>query len=214
MRTVSWRLSPGIFLVVLSLSSCADADPGNPFFAGLNEPVAYAEVTAEHVTAYAEAVSLWASDAAAVIESEQDVTFESIIRPFDAISNALSKAGSNSWTLYWVSPDSATRAAGFAAFQKMDSLGTALMSQKGLFDRVVAVAESQPLTGARAKLVEDLLVAMRQTGVELSPDDLATFKALRVEINDLSMRFSTNMNADIPTLEVDEAAASGIPDGI
>jgi oligopeptidase A len=214
MRTASASRFLAITAAVLSAPGCAEQSDLNPFFTELNEPIQYAEVTAEDVTAYADLTTEWTADELATIESVEDISFETVIRPFDYISNELNKAQSNSWMLYWVSPDSATRVAGFDAFQKLDSVRTSLMSRRSLYDRVVAVQQSAEVSGVKAKLVDDLMGRMRQTGVELSPDDLARFKELRVEINELTRQFSVNMNTDIPVLEVSEEEAAGLPDGI
>ena len=59
--------------------------PSNPFFASINEPVAYADVTAEHLTEYADVVLAEAAAKAQAIRGAETPTFENVIRFFDDI---------------------------------------------------------------------------------------------------------------------------------
>lgn len=92
MRALSLRLSLAV-VVAAAVAGCAEDEPATPFVTALNEPVDYAHVGAEHLTAYVDAVVSQASEQAAAVEAEESVTFESIIRPFDAMVSALAKAG-------------------------------------------------------------------------------------------------------------------------
>jgi thimet oligopeptidase len=184
----------------------------NPFFTGFNEPIAYADVTAQHLTDYASIVHATTLRRAGEIGSVVEPTFENVVRPFDEMMNELQKASRNAFMLFWVSPDAATREAGLAAYKSLDALSASLYSDRNLFDRFVAVAAAGELTPIRRNLVDDTIRSMRRVGVELEPEALERFKALRVELNELTTRYSTNMNSDIPTLLLDEATARGLPD--
>lgn len=207
---------PRLVAVLLSLSciACASDAPGNPFFTALNEPVDYASVTAEHVTDYAEAILAHTDEGAERIAAVGEPSFENVVREYDAIVNELEKASNNTFMLFWVSPDSATRAAGLAAFQRLDSLSTALSSNRQIYDHVSEVQASESLAGVRKNLVDDLIRGMRQAGVELEPAALEEFRTLRAELSDLSTQFSTNMNSDIPVLELSPQEAQGLPENL
>ncbi|HEX7709010.1 MAG TPA: M3 family metallopeptidase [Thermoanaerobaculia bacterium] len=184
----------------------------NPFFTKLNEPIAYSDVTAQHVTDYAAIVHASTRKRAAEIRSVEQPAFDNVIRAFDEMASELQKASRNSFMLFWVSPDAATREAGLAAYKSLDSLSTTLFSDSKIFVRLVSVASSEVLTGHRKSLADDLLRSMRREGAELDPQNLERFKALREEINELTTRYSTNMNSDIPTLVLDEAGVRGLPE--
>jgi len=186
--------------------------PSNPFLTSLNEPVAYADVTAEHLTEYADAVLAEAAEKAQAIRDAEPPTFENVIRVFDGIDRELTKAGSNNYMLYWVSPDADTREAGLAAYKKIDEWNVDFYSDKTIFDQVLAVSENEELTTARRKLVDDLVISMRHNGVNLDPELLDRFKALNLELNDLTTQYSMNMNSDESMLVVDEDGAKGLPD--
>jgi thimet oligopeptidase len=185
---------------------------GNPFFTKLNEPVAYGDVTAQHVSDYAASIHASTLKRAEEIANVEQPAFENVIRDFDEMVSELQKASRNSFMLFWVSPDAATREAGLAAYKSLDSLSTNLYSDSNIFKRVAAVAGSGALTGHRKSFADDLIRAMRREGAELDPQALERFKALREEINELTTRYSTNMNSDIPTLVLDEAGARGLPE--
>jgi Zn-dependent oligopeptidase len=184
----------------------------NPFFSSINEPVAYADVTAEHLTEYADVVLAEAGAKAEAIRSAETPTFENVVRVFDDIDRELTKASSNSYMLYWVSPDSSIRDTGLAAYKKIDEWNVDFYSDGEIFDRVVAVSENEELTTAKRKLVDDLVKSMQHNGVNLDPESLERYKALNQELNDLTTQYSMNMNSDESAIVVDEAGAAGLPD--
>ena len=187
------------------------ASHSNPYFVELNQPVDYARVTAADVTGYANSVLEQVTATADVIRAEKSPTFENVIVALDDIYRDYVIAANNSWLMYWVSPDEATRDAGLAAYQKLAKWGVELYSDESVFRQVLAVSESTELEGNTAKLVDDLIRDMRHTGVDLEPEALARYKALVEQINDLSSQYSTNMNSDTSVLALDEIAAAGLP---
>jgi len=190
------------------------AAPTNPFLTRLNQPVAYADVTAEHVTEYADVILRRSKEQLAALKLVNEPTFDNVIVAIDDISGELQKCMSNSWMLYWVSPDEATRKAGIAAYQKLEPFGISLYSDKALFELVKSVADAGELPPVEEKLVADLILAMQQTGVDLSPEDQERFQALNQEITDLTSQYSTNMNTHGLVLELDAESALGIPESL
>jgi Zn-dependent oligopeptidase len=186
--------------------------PSNPFLAALNEPVAYGDATAEHLTAYGNAVLERSQAQLEAIKAVSDPAFDSVVVPFDKLSGELRKAMSISWMLYWVSPDEATREAGIAGYQELEAWSLGLYSDKALYEQLQTVAAAGGLPPVEEKLVADLLLAMQQTGVDLSPEGLARFKALNLEITELTSQYSTNMNTHGLVLELDAEGANGIPE--
>ena len=170
--------------------------PLNPFLAALNEPIAYSEATADHLTEYANTILQRSREQLATIKAVTEPTFENVVVPFDDLSGELSKCMSNSWMLYWVSPDEATRQAGLAAYH----------------GQLQAIATAGKLAPVEEKLVADLILQMQQTGVDLSPEDLERFKSLNQEITELTSQYSTNMNTHGLVMELDAEGADGIPE--
>jgi len=190
----------------------ASEQPSNPFLVAINEPIAYADITAEHLTEYADAVLEAAAAKAQAIRGTETPTFENVIRLFDDIDRELTKASSNNYMLYWVSPDAGIRDAGLAAYKRIDEWNVDFYSDREIFDQVVAVSESEELTVAKRKLVDDLVKSMQHNGVNLDPESLERYKALNLELTELTTQYSMYMNGDESILAVDEAGATGLPD--
>ena len=201
--------------VEASLDSAAappEVSRSNPYFTELNQAIDYAQVTAGDVIDYADTVLEQVSRQAEAIRVEENPTFDNVMGAIDDIYRDVTTAANNSWLMYWVSPDAATREAGLASYKKLDTWRVALYSDKQIFKQIVAVSEAENLTGPAATLVDGLIRDMRHTGVDLEPDALARFLALTEENNDLSSRYSTNMNSDASVLTIDELGAIGLPD--
>lgn len=186
----------------------------DPFLTKLNEPIPYAKVTAADVAGFAKLTLDQATARANAIRSASPARFDNVIAALDDIVADMMNASQHGYALFWVSPDSAIRAAGLAAYQRIDSAQAVLLSDPGIFSQVLAVQKGQKLAGPRGKLVTDLVRDMRHAGAELSPERRRQFSALRAEINRLSTSFSTNMNRDIPLLDLTASQARGLPEGL
>ena len=185
----------------------------NPFMTGVNELIDYAAVTPAHVAEYADTVLADVEDRVAAIKAVENATFDNVVRALDRITRDMGKAMNNSWTMYWVSPDAATREQGFTSYQKLNARSVDLFSDREIYELVVAARDNSDLTGVDAKLVDDIVLGMEISGVGLAPDALEEYKALVQELNDLSSQYSNNMNNDILTLTIDEEGAAGLPQG-
>lgn len=187
----------------------------NPFNVTLNEPVDYANVTGEVIKEY---VEFTIQNATQQIEAIKKVTAPSFNNTFSALDDAMStisKTSNNTFMLYWVSPDSLTRTNGLSGYQKLDSLKTAIGSDKLLFNRLEAYSKSDAyntLKGHRKRLVDDVIDNFKQSGVNLNDADLKQFKTLKAEISDLTTQYSTNMNTADLVLSLDKKGADGLPE--
>ncbi len=187
----------------------------NPFNVALNEPFDYGKVTGTDIEDY---VSFTIEDAVQSVNNikEQEVpTFKNTFIAFDDIVNNLAKANNNSFMLYWTSTDSLTRAKGLEYSQKVDSLNTVITSDKGLFTQFEKFAKTEDykqLDGHRKRLVDEILVNFKQSGVNLDTEKLDQFKKLKAEITDLTSQYSTNMNTANAMLTLDEKGAEGLPE--
>lgn len=210
-------------IVFMTLMNCSEKESqkeiaqlakDNPFNVALNEPFDYAKVTGESIEAY---VSFEIDNATQIIDkikSETTPTLENTFLPFDAVYNKLYQANNNAFMLYWTSTDSITRAKGIEYSQKIDSLNTAISSDKALFKqfKTFAASDDYPkLNEKRKRLVDDIIKNFEQSGVNLANDKLEQFKTLSAEISDLTSQYSTNMNTANSVLTLDEAGANGLP---
>lgn len=205
-------------LSLVFIFSCTQQEPtesNNPFFTALNEPVDYASASADDLKAYAEITIDQVSDKIASIKSIGNPTFETLFVPYDEARELLSKARNNCHTLYWVSPDSLTRIFGKSGNQMLDSLGTAISTDRSLFDLMSqyrATTEYETLENHRKKYVDDLIANFEHSGVNLSPEKLAKLKALNAQELALTSQYSLNMNSSNRIIEIDESGAEGLPE--
>jgi len=210
---------PIVSLMIVIMAAC-NQDPAtrkgsNPFFTGLNDPIQYADVNSAHISEYAQ---ITMEEAEAILEGIRTTTspeFDNVFLPYDEVVHALTKASNNCFMLYWVSPDSLSRAKGLEAYQQIDSMMTSLSSDGRIYSQMLAFSESDgyaELTGHRKRLVDDVMQYFEHAGVNLAPERLATFKKLKAEINELSSQYSINMNTADEKLVLDDAGAAGLPD--
>jgi len=189
--------------------------PENPFFTRLNEPVQYANVTREHITEYAAITLENARKELEEIRSVTSPTFENIFVRFDQVYNDINKASNNCFMLYWVSPDSLSRETGLEGYQKLDALNTSMIADSAIYRQMIRFTETgeyRGLKGPRKVLVDDLIQWFEHAGAKLDPVSLDRFKTLKAEINELSSRYSTNMNNAGELLILDEEGAAGLPE--
>lgn len=212
------------FLVLLSLMNCSEKETekviaelpkDNPFNVPLNAPFDYANVTGEAIEAYVSYEMENAAQTIETIKSQSTPTLENTFLPFDAVFNKLSQANNNAFMMYWTSTDSITRAKGIEYSKKVDSLNTAISSDKALFKKFESFAASEDYTklnDRRQRFVDDIIDGFEQSGVNLTDDKLSQVKVLKAEISELTSQYSTNMNTANLVLTLDEAGAKGLPE--
>lgn len=187
----------------------------NPFKVSLNEPIDYANVDGDHIH---ELVDVTIKNVTLGIEGIRMAgtpTFENTFSAYDDIVSQLSKAANNSFMLYWVSPDSLVRARGLAGYQKLDSMNTSLSSDRLVFKQFELFLDSDAyaeLNGHKKRLADNTMDNFRQSGVNLSDEDLEKFKSLKAEISELTSQYSINMNTADLVVELDENGAQGLPE--
>lgn len=201
------------FVAACSINNSSGDLPGNPFVTELNEPIDYANVTADHLEEYAAYTLKVVDEAIQEIKQNPDPTFDNIFISLDEINNNISIASSNCFMLYWVSPDSLSRVKGYEGYQLLDSLSTAMYSDKQLFDIILSFSKSEDydkLKGHRKNLVDQVILDFTQSGVNLRENDLAEYKKLVKEISELSSSYSNNMNSSNEVLILDDEGAAGL----
>ncbi|MEP2024463.1 MAG: M3 family metallopeptidase [Reichenbachiella sp.] len=187
----------------------------NPYVVALNEPVDFANATADDLQEYGEYTINQSAKAVADIKAVSTPTFENIFGTFDDISNNMSTASSKSFLMYWTSPDSVIRATGLAGYKRIDSLSTGIYSDKALYDKMVSYTETEEYASLSEKkklLVDDLIDGFELSGVSLGEEDLVAYKKLNKEINDLTAEYATNMNTANELLILNEVGAEGLPE--
>jgi oligopeptidase A len=205
-----------LILLTFVLSCARNTDSSeNPFLLELNIPVDYANVTAYDLEEYAQLTLEKVVYDLKGIKNVETVTFDNVLGAMDGIVNKINIAANNCFMLYWVSPDSLSRVKGLAAYQLLDSMSTVIYSDKALFDKILSFQSTEDYTelkGHRKIMVDDMIQKFKQSGVNLDEDQLAEFKRLTKEINELTSDYSSNMNAFDEVLTLDEEGAIGLPE--
>ncbi len=205
-----------ILITMIACNQTPDTEAGkkgNPFFDDLNVPVQYAEVTNEHIGKYADIILQETDDALERIRKEETPGFENIFVAYDNVINELLKANYRCFMLYWVSTDSLIRAKGLECYKKLDSLGTSITSDSAIYRQMIAFTKADAcgeLKGHRKRFMDDVIQSFEHSGVNLEPEPLEQFRALKAEISDLSSRYSMNMNNAGEVLVLDEHGAEGL----
>lgn len=193
----------------------AESNNDNPFLVSLNQPVDYANATAADLKEYADYTIKEAVAALKEIKEMETPTFDGVFGAFDLVNNQMTIASNNSFMLYWVSPDSLVRVNGLAGYKKIDSLFTVVYSDKDLYNQMVNFSNSSDYKGLpshRKLLVDDLIDSFKQSGVNLDEEQLSEYQRLTQEINDLTSRYSNNMNSSSELVVLDDVTAQGLPE--
>ncbi|WP_264521879.1 M3 family metallopeptidase [Flavobacterium sp. N1994] len=201
--------------IVIGHSQSKQENTNNPFLVGLNEPVAYAKVTPNDVTDYANYIIKEVSKKMAAIKKEPTTTFANVFEAMDEVRNRISTTSYNCFMLNWVSTDSLIRAKGIASYHVIDSLTTVINADKDIYAKMIGFKSSaayKELKGIKKMLVDDMILKSESSGVNLSEAQLQKFKKLTQEIGDLSTDYSNNMNTSKDILVVDEKGMQGLPE--
>jgi thimet oligopeptidase len=187
----------------------------NPFLVDINVPVDYAKVTPKDLEDYTKQTFDDATSMLASIKQQSSVTFSNVFGALDNVNNKVSTASNNHYMLYWVSTDSIIRVKGLSGYQLLDSLSTAIRSDKVLYDKMLSFRSShdyKELNDHKKNLVDETILEFERSGVNLNDKDLLKFKTLTQEISDLSAAYSSNMNSSREILVLDEKGAKGLPE--
>lgn len=107
-----------------------------------------------------------------------------------------------------VATDAATRAAALECVERFTPLETEAYQSERLHARVRAV---RPANAADRQYRQDLLDAFEDAGVALPRAQRERVKAIREELDKLSLRFESNLNEDTSTVLVTPEEAAGMP---
>lgn len=187
----------------------------NPFNTALNEPIDYANVTGKSIEEYVNVSIANAKQGVSDIKNQNKITFKNTFIAFDEILGAIGKVSNNSFTMFWTSTDSITRAKGLEGYEEITPIFTDFFSDKSLFSQFKKFSESddyKKLTGHRKVLVDDVLKSFEESGVNLNEDDLKKYKKLNEEVNELTSQYSINMNTANLVVKTDKNGMLGLSD--
>lgn len=143
-------------------------------------------------------------------------TFENTVlgyeRAFERYGNALGQSG----FLSYVSTDKNFRDAALALQMEMSQHMIDIATRRDVYRAVKAYADTKPeLEPDQARLLKDMMIGFKNSGMQLNDADLETFKKLNKEKAQYIIRFDKNVQEYQDYLDVTEEELSGLgPDYI
>ncbi len=154
----------------------------------------------------------------ALLAQKGAFTWGNLMQPLDEMGDRLDKVWSPAQHLHSVADSAALRKAFDACLPKLSAYSTEMGQHEALYQAIQAIKDSpayQALDGAQHKVIEDALRDFRLSGVALSKDDKARYKAIQQELTSLSNQFSKNVLDATDAWKVhvtDAAQVEGIPE--
>ena len=190
---------------------------GNPLQGKFNEPIQFANLTAEYVN---QATDVSISQARESLNKlyaipKEQKTFDNTMLEIDNIYNKVGNVSNSISLMSNVHPDDAVRnqseesEAMFAKFYNEISLDENLY--RAIKDYSES-AEAKSLTGYKARFVEKTVEDFERNGFALSKEKRDELKAINDKLSDLSILFQKNIGEVNDFLIVDETQIDGLED--
>ncbi len=149
--------------------------------------------------------------AALVAIPKKDRTFDNTIlgyeRAFDRYGEALGMSG----FLSYVSTDKAFRDAALALQMQISQYMVDVATRRDVYRAIREYTDAKPkLEGEEAKLVRDMLIGFKNSGMDLNDEDLEKFKALNKQKAEYVMKFDKNIQEYKDPLPVTREGLKGL----
>jgi thimet oligopeptidase len=143
---------------------------------------------------------------------DSELTWETTIGGLDRAKIAIRNAGDFPALLAVAHPDEGVREKAKDCEPKIDKLETSLWLDAGLA-RVVKryAAKKEPLSGPRARLLENVLRDFRRNGLELDAKGQGRVREINEELTKLGQDFDTNLTASHLFVDATPAQLEGLP---
>ncbi len=139
-------------------------------------------------------------------------TVDNTLRPFNDVSNLLSQVALQTQLLFNVHTDAAVRDASNKAYLAADSLATEISLRRPLYEAFRALDVSRADAETRYAVTK-ILRDFRRAGVDRDEATRAKIKALNDEISEIGSAFDRNINEDVRSIQLDDAAElEGLPE--
>lgn len=151
--------------------------------------------------------------AALVAIPAQERTFDNTIlgyeRAFDRYGEALGMSG----FLSYVSTDKAFRDAALELQMQISQYMVDVATRRDIYRAIREYTDTKPrLQGEEAKLVKDMLIGFKNSGMDLNDKDLEVFKALNKQKAEYIMKFDKNVQEYKDPLTVSREQLAGLGD--
>ena len=211
-RTSAFRVRPTFLAVAVATLLLAlmpnrahadlTADPLHAFSVG-DDPVRLEAWTEQHLLQAQHDI-----DTILAVKSARTVA--NTFRPFDDANSELTIAGSQTYQVFAVHPDSAMRDQGQLLSQRVSSASTALSLNHDVYEALIAVP-TEGLDPATRHLIERSLLEYRLSGVDRDAPTRARVQELQDRISETSLLFHRNVADDVKKVVASRAELDGLP---
>ena len=141
-----------------------------------------------------------------------ELTWDSTLGGLDRAKIAIRNAGDFPGLMAVAHPDEAVREAARGCEPKVDKLETGMWLDAGVASVVKRyAAKKEPLTGARARLLAQVLRDFRRNGLELDAKGQARVREINEELTKLGQDYDTNLAASHLFVDATPAQLEGLP---
>ncbi len=207
-------------LMAIMLSSCVN----NPLLTDYKTPhetIPFNLIKNEHyLPAFEEAMKVHQAEIDAIVNNEEDPTFENTIVAYENAGSLLSRVASPFYNLLSSETNDELQAISEELSPLMSDHSNAIRLNEALFARVKAVYEQKDaldLTGEEAKLLQDTFDGFANNGANLSDEDKAVYRELSKQLSLLTLQFGQNVLKETNNwslLITDKDALVGLPDDV
>ncbi len=146
-----------------------------------------------------------------IVRTKGRRTVANTLRPFNDLSNLVSQAALQNLLLFNVHTEAAVRDAANQAYLAADSLSTEISLNRPLYEAFAALDVSRADQETRFAVFK-ILRDFRRAGVDRDETTRGRIKALNDDISAIGSTFDRNINEDVRTVALDDAAElDGLP---
>lgn len=149
--------------------------------------------------------------AALIVIEKKDRTFENTILGYEKAFDRYGKALGMSGFLSYVSTDKNFRDAALALEMQISQYMVDVATRRDVYRAIREYTDTLPqLDEVQAKMVKEMLIGFKNSGMELSDEDLEKFKALNKEKAEYVIKFDKNIQEYKDPLTVTRAELQGL----
>lgn len=144
---------------------------------------------------------------------EDELSFDTVIAPFDRLYNVYAHNMSPVGIVENTSTTEELRTVATAEFQRFQEFSISFDYREDIYESVQAYAESNPtLEGVEKRLFDNVMREFRRKGFELPPEKRAAAEKVKKEITKLATEFDQNIRETETIEKFTKAALDGVPE--
>jgi len=210
--------------IVIAASACTDKQPENPFFAEWKTPFGippFDQIKTEHyMPAYLKGFEEQMNEVTAIIENQDEPTFENTIRALEYSGALLRKVSSTFGPINSANTSEEMQALSVELSPLQSKHSDDISLNETLFMKIKTVYENQDkfsLTAEEKRVLELRYKNFIRNGAALSPDDKDKLRKINEELSMLTLKFGQNLLAETNSFRLvieTEDDLAGLPEGL